>query len=105
MVDVDLVVFVCAYRIIVIMFVVFFFFSSRRRHTRFDCDWSSDVCSSDLSGRRAAVVRDPSAASNFVWYVTSLAMYVLSNLRPLSSRMRSRFVADSSRKSDRKSVV
>src|SRR5256886_3997182 len=23
------------------------FFSSRRRHTRFDCDWSSDVCSSD----------------------------------------------------------
>src|SRR2546430_7132131 len=30
-----------------------FFFSSRRRHTRFDCDWSSDVCSSDLAiGRR-----------------------------------------------------
>src|SRR6266478_9234357 len=26
----------------------FFFFSSSRRHTRFDCDWSSDVCSSDL---------------------------------------------------------
>src|SRR5256886_8646264 len=23
--------------------------SSRRRHTRFDCDWSSDVCSSDLA--------------------------------------------------------
>src|SRR3972149_7155264 len=29
-----------------LVFVVFF--SSRRRHTRFDCDWSSDVCSSDL---------------------------------------------------------
>src|SRR5688572_31575545 len=29
-------------------FYFFFFFSSRRRHTRFDCDWSSDVCSSDL---------------------------------------------------------
>src|SRR2546430_3409462 len=28
--------------------VIFFFFSSRRRHTIFDCDWSSDVCSSDL---------------------------------------------------------
>src|SRR5260370_21871187 len=28
----------------------FFFFSSRRRHTRFKCDWSSDVCSSDLYG-------------------------------------------------------
>src|SRR5256886_1949618 len=25
-----------------------YFFSSRRQHTRFDCDWSSDVCSSDL---------------------------------------------------------
>src|SRR5688572_32109872 len=25
-----------------------FFFSSRRRHTSFYCDWSSDVCSSDL---------------------------------------------------------
>src|SRR5689334_22996974 len=24
-----------------------FFFSSRRRHTRWNCDWSSDVCSSD----------------------------------------------------------
>src|SRR5260370_11162746 len=28
--------------------VLVFFFSSRRRHTRFKCDWSSDVCSSDL---------------------------------------------------------
>src|SRR5260370_29314093 len=28
---------------------MFFFFSSRRRHTRFKCDWSSDVCSSDLN--------------------------------------------------------
>src|SRR6266480_3348941 len=29
--------------------LVFFFFSSRRRHTRLTCDWSSDVCSSDLA--------------------------------------------------------
>src|SRR5205807_5365764 len=28
---------------------MFFFFSSRRRHTRLQGDWSSDVCSSDLS--------------------------------------------------------
>src|SRR5438477_13092293 len=27
---------------------IVFFFSSRRRHTRLTCDWSSDVCSSDL---------------------------------------------------------
>src|SRR5688572_31151081 len=31
--------------------LAYFFFSSRRRHTRFDCDWSSDVCSSDLRTR------------------------------------------------------
>src|SRR5256886_4734116 len=31
-----------------VLVVCIFFFSSRRRHTRFDCDWSSDVCSSDL---------------------------------------------------------
>src|SRR5260370_19423735 len=30
-----------------------FFFSSRRRHTRFKCDWSSDVCSSDLQLKTA----------------------------------------------------
>src|SRR5688572_30982115 len=39
-----------------------FFFSSRRRHTRFDCDWSSDVCSSDLQAgvddRRPRVLDD-----------------------------------------------
>src|SRR2546430_8909022 len=32
-------------------YAIIFFFSSRRRHTRFDCDWSSDVCSSDLAGK------------------------------------------------------
>src|SRR5437588_1234260 len=35
-------------------FFFFFFFSSRRRHTRSLCDWSSDVCSSDLAPSRAA---------------------------------------------------
>src|SRR5256886_11903487 len=43
----------------------FFFFSSRRRHTRFDCDWSSDVCSSDLADQRwdrYDLRVDPSAA-------------------------------------------
>src|SRR5688572_28905641 len=34
--------------LVFLLFLLFFFFSSRRRHTRFDCDWSSDVCSSDL---------------------------------------------------------
>src|SRR5690242_21845070 len=37
-----------------------FFFSSRRRHTRLTCDWSSDVCSSDLArgaARALAIVQ------------------------------------------------
>src|SRR5260221_9198932 len=33
---------------IISLLLLFFFFSSRRRHTRSLCDWSSDVCSSDL---------------------------------------------------------
>src|SRR5215204_1041339 len=39
----------------------FFFFSSRRRHTRSLCDWSSDVCSSDLL---AVTQGGPGAARN-----------------------------------------
>src|SRR5688572_31489870 len=42
-----------------LLFFFFFFFSSRRRHTRFDCDWSSDVCSSDLLGRGGLQTRGP----------------------------------------------
>src|SRR5689334_25047336 len=41
----------------------FFFFSSRRRHTRWNCDWSSDVCSSDLDrigGSRSCQGQDKS---------------------------------------------
>src|SRR5205085_9399687 len=46
----------------------------RRRHTRFDCDWSSDVCSSDLeslaahfaaSVRYAIVVLDDERVRDF----------------------------------------
>src|SRR5690606_40667810 len=47
----------------------FFFFSSRRRHTRFSRDWSSDVCSSDLSrslarsgGGESGTLKSPSCA-------------------------------------------
>src|SRR2546427_8181646 len=45
------------------MVFLYFFFSSRRRHTRFDCDWSSDVCSSDLVGREHALQLDPKGGS------------------------------------------
>src|SRR5204863_1452559 len=36
---------------------IYFFFSSRRRHTRSLRDWSSDVCSSDLTLRRLLAVQ------------------------------------------------
>src|SRR5579864_6853601 len=36
-------------------YIFFFFFSSRRRHTRLTCDWSSDVCSSDLCATAGGV--------------------------------------------------
>src|SRR5689334_23881280 len=36
------------YFLFLVFFFFFFFFSSRRRYTRWNCDWSSDVCSSDL---------------------------------------------------------
>src|SRR5688572_19578751 len=45
-------------------YLFIFFFSSRRRHTRFDCDWSSDVCSSDLSGHRKCQSADGSTGSS-----------------------------------------
>src|SRR5205085_3090665 len=48
-----------------------FFFSSRRRHTSFDCDWSSDVCSSDLRvpQKRPRPPMTPAARSIFVFGV------------------------------------
>src|SRR2546430_6728253 len=55
----------------VCLILFFFFFSSRRRHTRFDCDWSSDVCSSDLGNlvdpcsAHAAESHQPDAA---LWF-------------------------------------
>src|SRR2546430_12611407 len=36
-----------------------FFFSSRRRHTRFEWDWSSDVCSADLPLRLTYAAKPP----------------------------------------------
>src|SRR5207237_7716827 len=42
---------------------------SRRRHTRFKCDWSSDVCSSDLGGARPdwRIIRDIGARLGLSW--------------------------------------
>src|SRR5437867_10104535 len=44
-------------------FFFFFFFSSRRRHTRSYGDWSSDVCSSDLSAKKSFARSTPTCFS------------------------------------------
>src|SRR5699024_11381809 len=44
-------------------FYGFFFFSSRRRHTRSKRDWSSDVCSSDLTIQSIIGVFQPKTVS------------------------------------------
>src|SRR5260370_26771026 len=57
-----------------VMDVCFFFFSSRRRHTRFKCDWSSDVCSSDLVSADG-----PIPGSKSVYLPSSVAGYSSTN--------------------------
>src|SRR5262249_58991739 len=50
-----------------------FFFSSRRRHTRLVSDWSSDVCSSDLSAA-AADPPESAAAAEVSWQDVRVAL-------------------------------
>src|SRR5476649_989950 len=47
----------------------FFFFSSRRRHTRSLCDWSSDVCSSDLRPPKGSLSVPSSGSSAMAFIV------------------------------------
>src|SRR5260370_3326273 len=58
---------------------VCFSFPSRRRHTRFKCDWSSDVCSSDLRGRLAAVI---DRLATFAARYRDLACLAYTHLQP-----------------------
>src|SRR2546430_5667779 len=66
----------------------FFFFSSRRRHTRFDCDWSSDVCSSDLA-RAPGAPRSLYCPPSRQWQAAS-DLRLSSSHHLLSDRNRSR---------------
>src|SRR5690606_40135777 len=58
------------------VFLFFFFFSSRRRHTRFSRDWSSDVCSSDLT----EMIVLPSPSFLPLWTALATGSFVLSLL-------------------------
>src|SRR5437588_6472788 len=62
------------YRCIMFTLYVFyfaFFFSSRRRHTRSLCDWSSDVCSSDLELKLQGYLL---AIHDAFWFTVALAI-------------------------------
>src|SRR5689334_20314555 len=65
--------FLCFFLQVSLFFLVFFFFSSRRRHTRWNCDWSSDVCSSDLVG----YAKPRAAHSAFTWIFRGRAASLL----------------------------
>src|SRR5690242_20824545 len=64
-------------------YMFFFFFSSRRRHTRLTCDWSSDVCSSDLAAGPAAGIGVDGRAADHVGDVDVAGLPVLPAGAPL----------------------
>src|SRR5688572_31441215 len=86
---------------------LFFFFSSRRRHTRFDCDWSSDVCSSDLipivNRDRGALREDRQEQVRVTWL--GRGEKLLDRHRRLSLPEQERLLLRQVEKGDRKSVV
>src|SRR5260370_14316033 len=76
---------------LVVIRFLFFFFSSRRRHTRFKCDWSSDVCSSDL-GRRGGPACDRSCGPTTTDALLFMALLLVrSEERRVGKECRSRW--------------
>src|SRR6266571_8372959 len=71
----------------------FFFFSSRRRHTRLTCDWSSDVCSSDLA---EITTGSPAEAAGLQVgdVITTLGGRALSGIGDLVDALRERAIGD-----------
>src|SRR5256886_10974409 len=68
---------------------IIFFFSSRRRHTRFDCDWSSDVCSSDLDSldlRRTMIDLLTEQVAGY-FDPDSNALYIPTDIDPSQARL------------------
>src|SRR5260221_9957276 len=72
----------------------FFFFSSRRRHTRSLCDWSSDVCSSDLiptAAHEDTASRRPRKIQGKRWPVSRSSTIRRSEERRVGKECRSRW--------------
>src|SRR5256886_6456462 len=90
----------------VVRLFCFFFFSSRRRHTRFDCDWSSDVCSSDLGDTPYSM----NMRKGF-WYITQITVLCANGGRVHAANAEGQRKASSApprprvNRLDRKSVV
>src|SRR5437588_2951452 len=63
-------------------FFFFFFFSSRRRHTRSLCDWSSDVCSSDLT---SIFILDLALTGALLLLIGGSVVFYVSNYRWLKA--------------------
>src|SRR5260370_1108603 len=61
----------------VLIYPFMFFFSSRRRHTRFKCDWSSDVCSSDLGIPPSPARKSTGSPPSFVGFLYASAGFAL----------------------------
>src|SRR5262245_63572720 len=78
-----------------------FFFSSRRRHTRCLSDWSSDVCSSDLTlqgpaENEAEEANDPAKAQEYVGDLADYSKVTLSLLEKERRRLEARIGVDRS---------
>src|SRR5262249_58599219 len=71
-----------------------FFFSSRRRHTRLVSDWSSDVCSSDLSSFFVAPGTTPCMCANWACSAPAIGR---SRTRPVRRRSEERRVGKEGR--------
>src|SRR2546429_2186214 len=76
------------------LFFVFFFFSSRRRHTRCSRDWSSDVCSSDLTRFALVVLANGEAGAPSIKAGTSSHRAFTSALEEVCHSLALQIVAD-----------
>src|SRR6267143_6896456 len=71
-----------------------FFFSSRRRHTSWNCDWSSDVCSSDLHGVVRLEQLAPGVFEHEVHPVAQLGARLLGDAEQHADRLERKLARD-----------